>query len=175
MSSQQHILEHGNWQYLMVDQSTTHRRRKGTEKWEVVEAAPVAAQNKYKICMVRQNQSYGEPLHWSLFIYQEGIRGGMMMQVKGDAIYMHHLHAQDTDLFQSESFRDQFDLGTVSETQRNEIWAAAHQIVPPRADSQAQVVENCQGWTIRFVQWLVQQRMVSSAWIESLRNMMEPV
>lgn len=174
MSSQQHIVDRRNWQYLMYGQTPTHKRRKGTEAWEAIEATP-AAEDVYRICLVRQKQADGEPLHWSLFVYKEGVSTGMVMQVKGDVVHMHHLHAQDINIFGSDSFKDQFDLGIVTETQRNQIWTAAHQLAPPQADSQAQVVENCQGWTIHLVQWLVQQGIVNPAWIESLRNMMQPI
>ena len=174
MSLQQRIVDRGNWQYLMCGQTSTHKRRKGTEVWEVMDSAP-AAEDVYRICLVRHNQAGGGPLHWSLFIYKEGINNGMVIQVKGDVLHMRHWHAQDIDIFGSDSFRDQFDIGIVTETQRNQIWTVAHQLAPPKADSQGQVVENCQGWTIRFVQWLVQQGIVNPTWIESLRNMMQPV
>ena len=174
MSLQQRIVDRGNWQYLMYGQTSTHKRRKGTEVWEVMDSAP-AAEDVYRICVVRQNQGGGGPLHWSLFIYKEGVKIGMVIQVKGDVLHMRHWHAQDIDMFGSDSFRDQFDIGIVTETQRNQIWTVAHQLAPPKADSQGQVVENCQGWTIRFVQWLVQQGIVNPTWIESLRSMMQPV
>lgn len=174
MSLQQRIVDRGNWQYLMDGQTTTHRRRKGIEVWEAVDSAP-AAEDVYRICLVRQKQLGGGPLHWSLFIYKEGVNGGMVIQVKGDVLHMRHRHAQGIDIFRSDSFRDHFDIGIVTETQRNQIWTVAHQLAPPKADSQAQVVENCQGWTIRFVLWLVQQGIVNPTWIESLRNMMQPV
>ena len=174
MSSPQPVIERGTWQYLMNGGTPTHRRKKGAEEWEAVEVAPTA-ENAYRVCVVRENQGDDEPKHWSLFIYQEGVRGGMIMQVSGDVLFMHHLHDPDFDIFGSPSFKDQFDLGTVMGMQRAQIWAAAHEIAPPRAASQAQVIENCQGWTIRLVQWLVQQGMVEPRWIESLSGMTEPV
>ncbi|KAI9799974.1 MAG: hypothetical protein M1825_004345 [Sarcosagium campestre] len=156
----------------MSGQTPTHRRRRGTEAWEAIDPTPTA-DNEYRICVVRQNQPPGQPLHWSLFVYQEGVPGGMMLQVTGDAVHMHYQHAQNVDLFNSSTFRDQFDLGTATEAQCSQIWSAAHMIVPPQANSQAEVVENCQGWTIRLVQWLVQQGMVSADWIGSLRDLTE--
>ncbi|KAI9755128.1 MAG: hypothetical protein M4579_004394 [Chaenotheca gracillima] len=174
MSSEQTVIERGTWQYIMNGDTPTHRRKKGTQAWKVVEGPP-DAENEYKVCVVRQNQAEGEPKHWSLFIYQEGVTEGMLMQVEGDAVYMDYTHAPSVDQFQSDTFQDQFDLGKITETQRSQIWTAAHQIAPPRAATQAEVVENCQGWTIRLVEWLVQQGMVEPRWIESLRGIMDPL
>lgn len=100
----------------------------------------------------------------------------MVLQVRGDAVYMTHEHDEQAEIFRYASFRDALDLGVaVTERERGVVWEAACQTLPPRAATQREVVENCQGWTVRVVQRLVELGMVSAEKVEMLKGMMEPV
>ena len=44
--------------------------------------------------IVRQEQTAGEPYHWSLFLAREG-QPGVVLQVKGDAVAMQYAHTNN--------------------------------------------------------------------------------
>lgn len=159
----------------MVGDKTTHSRVAGTTEWVAAERPP-SPEKEDRLFVVRQIQAEGEPMHWSLVVGKDGARGGMVVQVKGDAIGMSHQHVQQAPIFASASFKDAFDLGvTINAAQREAIWKTAWQVPPPRAATQREVLENCQGWTVRLVQQLEYDHVINTGKVNSLKGMMEKV
>ena len=88
---------------------------------------------------------------------------------------MRYAFAQNINLFNSLSFRDHYELATLSETQAERVKYCADQEVPPSAPNQAQVTENCQGWTVRVIRRLIQEGIVAESWDASVVALMEAI
>lgn len=89
---------------------------------------------------------------------------------------MQHVHPdRGVDIMHSDSFRDHFEIAELDVSGVASVCYWANQEPPPLAPSQREVRENCQGWTIRVVRHLVEQGLVTQAWLQSLYGLMEPV
>lgn len=86
-----------------------HRVVQGRES-AVEQASPL----EYKL--VQQFQAPGQPDHWSLFLARD-CRGedGVVYQVKGDAVSMRHMHAENINVEKSASFKTSFVIGILTE------------------------------------------------------------
>lgn len=81
------------------------KRRVGMTEWKRADS-PSTGSSPMELKLVRQEQTTGEPYHWSLFLAREG-EPGVVFQVKGDALAMHHTHANNTNVLSSQSYKDQ--------------------------------------------------------------------
>ena len=121
-----------------------------------------------------QRQAYGEPNHWSLFLSLEG-RPGTVYQVKGDATAMHYAHAFNINLLNSTSYITSYILAKPTEQEAALVDYWAYREPPPSAPTQAAVHENCQGWIIRVLRRLVEERIVQQDWLDFAVNLQEPL
>lgn len=124
--------------------------------------------------LVREEQTTGEPNHWFLFLAREG-QPGVIFQVQGDAIAIHHAHLPDTNILISESYKDSYVIARLDENQAERVGHWASEEAPPAATNQAAVRENCQGWTIRVMRRLVTEGIVEQKWVDIAVGLQEPV
>ena len=103
----------GNWQYITSGQ---WKRWVGTTEWKRADSLPPTGSSTTELKVVRQEQTTSEPYHWSLFLAREG-QPGVVFQVKGDAVAMHHIHANNTDVLSSQSFKDSYIIARPTEHQ----------------------------------------------------------
>lgn len=171
--SQASISRIGNTEFTDI-QGTAYKRRVGTTQWVRVSSPPPSETNPLLLMLVRQRQSPGEPLHWSLFLASEGQRGDVF-QVKGDAIAMNYVHTANDNLLSSESFEDSYIISRPNQQQSTRIRYWATHEHPPSAPNQAAVQENCQGWTIRVMARLIAENIVASNWGNFARGLQEPL
>lgn len=93
--------------------------------------------------LVRQEQTTGEPYHWSLFLAREG-QPGLVFQVKGDALAMRHAHTNNTNILNSQSYKDSYIIARPTEHQAARVLYWATNEAAPTAPNQAAIRENCQ-------------------------------
>ena len=172
MSSHQ-IQTHGNWQY-MTSGGERWKRRVGTTEWKKAESPPPTGSSPMELKLVRQEQTTGEPIHWSLFLAQEG-QPGVVFQVKGDAVAMHYAHANNINVTISQSYKDSYIIARPTEDQAARVRYWATHEPAPRASNQAAVMENCQGWTIRVIRRLVAEGIVQQRWVDTAVSLQQPV
>ena len=172
MSSPQ-IQTHGNWQY-MASGGKQWKRRVGTTEWKRADSPPPTDNTPMELKLVREEQTTGEPYHWSLFLAREG-QPGVVFQVTGDAVAMHYTHANDSDDLNSQSYKDSYIIARPTEHQvaRVRYWATYEPV--PKAPNQGAVTENCQGWTIRVIRRLVAEGIVRQEWVNTAVSLQQPV
>jgi len=171
--SSTHIDTHGNWQYLRSGEERL-KRRVGTTQWERGDSPPPDGESPVELKLVRQDQSPGEPYHWSLFVAREEELGALF-QVKGDALAMHYAHAYSTNVLNSQSYKDSYIIAQLTEDQTARVRYWASHETAPRAQNQAAVMENCQGWTVRVIQRLVAEGIVQQKWLDAAVSLQQPV
>lgn len=138
-----------------------------------------AAPEPKKLHLIRQDQAEGEPRHWSLFVVsgEDKYSKGQVWQVTGDAMCMHYNNLSDTAHFAAEGFRSSYELNpSLSEVQERMIEEAVRVELPPSAEEERSIKENCQGWTIRVLRRLQSQGIVAGGtaeWIE--RDLLDPL
>lgn len=160
----------------MTSRGRDHTRRKGESAWvPVATSSSTPTQSAtLNLMLVRQRQSPGEPCHWSLYVACEG-QIGTVYQVKGDAIGMRYIQASDIDPTTSASYKDSFNIAQLTPEWAQRVAYWANNETPPSAQTQAAVRENCQGWTIRVMERLVQEGIVAQNWLTQARNLQEPL
>jgi len=132
-----------------------------------------------KLHLIRQDQAEGEPRHWSLFVVsgEDKPSKGDVWQVTGDALSMHYNNLNDTAQFAAEGFSSNYELNSnLSEAQERMIEEAVKDELPPAAEDERSIKENCQGWTIRVLRRLQSQGVVTDGtadWIE--RDLLDPL
>lgn len=150
------------------------KRRVNTTEWKEADSPPPTESPPVELQLVREEQTTGEPNHWSLFLAREG-QPGDIFQVQGDAIAMHHAHLNNTNILISQSYKDSYIIARLNEHQAEKLRHWADQEAPPGAPNQAAVRENCQGWTIRVIRRLVTEGIVEQKWVDSAVSLQEPV
>ncbi|KAI2607856.1 hypothetical protein GGR54DRAFT_404606 [Hypoxylon sp. NC1633] len=136
--------------------------------------AEKAQQPAVSLILIRQSQLDGEPFYWSLSVGEEGGRC-RVFQVKGDAVHMHYQHAPSLNIFESASFHDHYVLAQLNKDGLAQVDCVANTQPPPEARSQAEVKENCQGWTVRVLRELQSVSIVSKEWVDKVEDMKEPI
>ena len=167
------IQTHGKRQYTTFG-GKNWKRRVGTAERMEADSFPSTGPSPLELKLVRQEQSPGEPLHWSLFLAGEG-QLGTVFQVRGDAVTMHYTHIHDTDVLRSHSYKDSYIIARPTEQQAARVRHWATHEVPPSAPNQAAVSENCQGWSIRVMRRLVEEGIVQLSWVDTAVSLQEPV
>jgi hypothetical protein len=135
--------------------------------------SPPPASSQLTLSLVLETQSFGEPDHWSLFVASEG-RSGQVYQVKGDAEFMEYEHAEGVDILTSESLKTAYTLCNLTQDQAERVAYYANTEPPPSAPDRASVRENCQGWTVRVLEKLAEEGIVTEDWLERVKDMVEP-
>lgn len=150
-----------------------YSRRIGTTEWTQVEQPP-AEDLSVSLMLTRERQSPGEPFHWALSLAPEG-KAGKAYQVTGDAIGMQYVHADDINITASDDFYDSYVLAQLDTngSQRLHYWANRER--PPSAPTQADVRENCQGWTVRVIQRLVTEGFILRHKLTYVQGLQQPV
>ncbi|KAI1116872.1 hypothetical protein F5Y14DRAFT_405601 [Nemania sp. NC0429] len=110
--------------------------------------------NKKHLFLVRQHQSAGQPMHWSLAVAPENGGTGDIYQVKGDAVYMCYQRTLSIDIFASSSYADCHRLCALDAAGQSSVARVASQVRPPRAASQAEAQVNCQDWAVQVIRRL---------------------
>ncbi|KAI1179250.1 hypothetical protein F4777DRAFT_504207 [Nemania sp. FL0916] len=147
-----------------------------TTEWEPhipEELPPAEAGPQLCLWLVRLQQP--GPYHWLLAIASEQGGRGNIYQVKGDTVHMHYQHAEDVDVFLSNSYHDSYNMAYLSGDDAAWVAQVANSQPPPRAENAASIIENCQGWTIRVLQELEAHKVVSDVSVNTARGMMEPL
>lgn len=152
-------------------------RKRGAQQWHEYEpdrdTKPPETPLLY-LSLVHEQQGDGEPFHWSLFVAREN-EPGIVYQVKGDAECMAYQPMSSTNITNSESFFNIYNLATVDEYQAVVVKQVAESEPPPKAENRASVTENCQGWAVRVITKLVERGIVPAAKVRMAQSMMEPV
>ena len=166
---------------LMLQGSPYYWRLRGSQSaddWKPYEQETGPEQLTEKLLqlsLVRLRQGQNQPHHWLLFVHREN-EAGDVFQVTGDALNMRYDHANNIDIMRLENFHDSFLLKSdLSATHLQTIKDFVVHEPPPRAENQRDVKENCQGWTIRVMRDLVDSGMIGEKWIESAKDMMDPL
>lgn len=73
---------------------------------------------------------------------------------------MHHIHANNTDVPSSQSYKDSYIIARPTEHQAARVRYWATHEPAPRAPNQAALREDCQGWAIRAIRRLVTEGIV---------------
>ena len=110
----------------------------GTNEWKRAYSPPPTGSSPEKLKLVREEQTTGEPYHWSPFLAHEG-QPGVVSQVKGDVVGMHHAHENNTNILCSQSYRDSYILARPTEHQAARVRYWATNEAAPRAPNQAAV------------------------------------
>ena len=170
------IAQQGLREFMTDKDGKEWTRRRGTTQWAAVARAPSgsSSQSPTELKLVRQRQAKGEPDHWSLLINRESERGEAF-QVKGDATAMRYAHATNVDILTSTSYKDSFTVAQLDEQKAGRVRYWANQEAPPQAQTQAAVVENCQGWAIRVLKRLKDEDIVTQEWVTRAEQMKEAV
>ena len=172
MSSSQ-IQTLGNWQY-MASGGKQQKRRVGTTEWKRADSPPPTGSSPMELKLVREEQTTGESYHWSLFLAPEG-QPGVVFQVRGDAVAMQHTHINNTNVLDSQSYKDSFIIARPTEHQAARVYYWATHEAAPSAPNQAAVTENCQGWSIRVIRRLVAEGIVQQKWVDTAVGLQQPV
>ncbi|KAK4096492.1 hypothetical protein N658DRAFT_501547 [Parathielavia hyrcaniae] len=153
-------------------------------EWQEVAKPPSSSsgssqEEQHKLYLVLQKQAEGEPDHWSLFATRGGeltSARGKVWQVKGDALSMRHVPANNVAIFASGSFKAHYVLcSNLTADMENKVEAAAAREAPPKAANQAAVVENCQGWTIRVLRRLEKEGVVKKETVNQMSKLKQPI
>ncbi|TGJ86519.1 hypothetical protein E0Z10_g2229 [Xylaria hypoxylon] len=132
------------------------------EIWKQVEKPEAAVQQANNhLFLVRQYQSAGQPMHWSLAVAPENGGAGKVYQVKGDAVYMHYQHIDNVNIFVSNSYADSRQLCELDAKGEQWVTYVTSHVNPPRAVNQAMVRGNCQDWVVQVIQGLEDKSVVS--------------
>lgn len=131
------------------------------------------------LSVVAEHQADNEPKHWYLFSHIPNAMGtgaGQVWSVTGDAELMHYDHAEDVDRMSSEAFAwHQVLSKDLSKEQLARVDQIARTESPPSAPSRAAVTENCQGWAIRVLRRLVDEKIVEEKAVDILQKLMDPI
>jgi hypothetical protein len=151
------------------------KRKKGTAEWTEIVDQFLPETAELLLSLVRQTQSDGEPDHWLLFVALEN-EVGKAYQVKGDAQYMSYFPpSEKLNVKEDQTYKDSFQLATITEAQAKVVEEVAEIEPPPRASDRRSVTENCQGWTVRVIIRLVEKGIVSQAKLEIVKSLVEPI
>ncbi|KAL5356267.1 hypothetical protein BJX96DRAFT_142567 [Aspergillus floccosus] len=89
---------------------------------------------------------------------------------------MQYAHSPEpVNIVNLEAFFDIYHLASASEDQVATLRQIVASEPPPRAESRALVMENCQGWAVRVVSRLVERGIVQVQKLEMARSMLESV
>ena len=161
------------------------KRLKGTTEWtEYTPPTPTTDTSTHQekeddnlyLSLAHITQTPSEPTHWALYISHENTPGHVY-QVTGDAEYMVYDPSRSpVDITLSDDFATLYQLAVLTgEEQVRVVEEVARSEMPPRARDRAAVRENCQGWCVRVVGWLVAMGIVGGGKVEMMRGMLEPV
>ncbi|KAL2172880.1 hypothetical protein VTG60DRAFT_58 [Thermothelomyces hinnuleus] len=138
-----------------------------------------ASETSLHLSVVAEHQAENEPKHWCLFCHipnEMGTGPGQLWQVTGDAELMHFEHATGVDKLSSPDFAWHQVLNKdLSAAQLTKVDAIAREEKPPSAPNRAAVTEHCQGWTLRVVRQLVDEKIVEARLIGVLEGCMDPI
>lgn len=173
-------------QYVEYSDGTklTRRVHKATfaplTPWTVVLSPPSSTTTSslpLNLSLVVEHQAPGEPKHWSLLCHREDDPRGRLWQVTGDAERMRHAHLPDADKLGGggEVAWHQVLNGELTAAQRATVEEVVGAEPPPRAESRAEVEENCQGWVMRVLRRLAAEGIVEEAKVGRLREQMDPL
>lgn len=106
-----------------------------------------------------------------------GTGPGLTWQVTGDAEFMYFEHATGVDRMSSPDFAwHQVLSQDLSDEQLARVEEVVREEKPPSAPSRAVVKEHCQGWTVRVVRRLVEEKIVTrEGVVEMLEGYMDPI
>lgn len=152
-------------------------------EWAAIEVLTAEPQedkvSSLHLSVVLRHQAINEPKHRALFSHRPdaaGIGKGQVCQVDGDAEYIHYAHCADVDLLSDEFFAWHQTLKTnLNSAQYARVDQIARVGPPPQAVNRAAVAENCQGWTIRVLRRLVDERVVEESAVTMVQGYMDPV
>ena len=84
-------------------------------------------------------------------------------------------YEENIDILKSINLRDAFQLASLTSSGARWVEFYANAEHPPRAVNRALDTENCQGWTVRVLERLAAQGVVTTDWIISVKAMLEPI
>lgn len=147
--------------------------------WKEIEETPLSVHSpsppgpeRKKLHLVREDQAEGEPRHWSLFVTsgEDKSSKGTVWQVTGDAMCTHYNNLRDVAQFASDAFNSNYELNSsLTDVQERLVEDAVNNEMPPSAEDERSITENCQGWTIRVLRRLQDRGVVAEGtaeWIE---------
>lgn len=127
------------------------------------------------LSLVHHKQGPSEPCHWSLYIAREN-QPGLEYRVTSNAEYMtYYPLTEPVDIKSSETFLNIYQLAATSEQQALVVKEIADHEPPRHAPNLQSVRENCQGWAVRVIIKLVEQKIVPNPKLQMARSMMEPI
>ncbi|KAK4141960.1 uncharacterized protein C8A04DRAFT_13685 [Dichotomopilus funicola] len=187
-----HAVRNGR-EYISYSDGTSHTRKldratgQPISDWAAVEVSvdetPSSTSEppptRYQT-VIAEHQTQNEPKHWSLFSHIPNARGtgpGQVWQVTGDAEFMHFEHAEGVDWMESPDFAwHQVLSQDLDDAQLLRVDEIARAEKPPSAPNRAAVVEHCQGWTVRVVRRLVEEKIVKREGVVGmLEGYMDPI
>ncbi|EFX05068.1 hypothetical protein CMQ_5330 [Grosmannia clavigera kw1407] len=147
-----------------------------------IEAAGVATQAEpepLQLHVFTEFQAEGEPKHRSLHATRADSNGtlrGQLWQVTGNAEKMRFEEAESVNAFSSDSFSWHQTLNSnLGDSDYAKVGQVARSEPPPQARNRKEVMENCQGWTIRVLERLASEGIVNEDTIAALRGQMDPI
>lgn len=96
-----------------------------------------------------------------------------MYQVTGDHTYMVHDHKEGVNVLDFENFVDIHQLAELDAQKAECVAYWANEEPAPRAETQAQVRDTCQSWTLRVVRWLIAEGIVEEKWDKALGDLID--
>ncbi|OQE45878.1 hypothetical protein PENCOP_c001G08013 [Penicillium coprophilum] len=165
----------------------TFFKKKGAQEWtedtsNPDELKPPVENPHLYLYLVQAKQAPGEPNHWALFLADENEPDyGYIHQVTGDAADMKYepsaakINVMDAGLGLCANV---YTLAVVSQEQARAarlVKEAADSEPPPRAENHKALTENCQGWTVRVIEKLVEEKIVMPQKLEVVRSLMQEV
>lgn len=98
--------------------------------------------------VIRQlQQKHGQAHHWSLFVAEEG-KNGTVYQVTGDHTHMVHGHKEGVNVLGFGNFADIHQLAELDAQKVERVAYWANEEPAPCAETQAQVRDTYQSWTL---------------------------
>ena len=82
---------------------------------------------------------------------------------------------ENAHVLNSDDFKDCFTLAYLDEQQTDHVRSCSENETPPRAENQALITENCQGWTVRVVARLVRLGIVEQSRLNDIQPLMQRV
>ncbi|KAI1398355.1 hypothetical protein F4819DRAFT_468695 [Hypoxylon fuscum] len=161
------------------NQCTRRIKSDGTyTAWGLLDPEPeleaYLADPSFYLYVIQHDQAEDEPLHWSLFVGSEASRG-TEYQVTGDATYMHYQHADNVDIWTSESYRNSYQLCELDQNGQGLVDHHANSVPPPQAESRREVTENCQGWVVRVLRELQRADVVDEETVKAVEGMVQSI
>ncbi|KAF2735113.1 hypothetical protein EJ04DRAFT_576356 [Polyplosphaeria fusca] len=146
----------------------------------------------FTLYLLRQNQYPEEPLHWALIVtpteefaclrkesvssFDNNLYCTYIFQVRGDAEGMKY---EPERVFKPLSLLDYlhstFEIGTIGYDDLKTVTQVAEREEPPRARNRREATENCQAWSIRVLEKLVDLELIKKEKSDMLRAMVEPL